>query len=163
MINGDKILREKYPDFDEDNRTPNGLDLQIGKVFELSDELLHYGLYKDKKEVPEQIELLPEEDAAGHAGWFLQQLRPYILQVDRPIKIDENCAQVYKPRSTILRSGAALFTAVGDAGFNGHLSFLFVNFMPRPFFIEQGARFSQLLDLEVQGSSLVYDGDYQEK
>lgn len=174
MINGDKILREKYPDFDEACRTPNGLDLRLGKVYELSEDLLHYGIMENRKDIPDHMQIIPEvsgyrylkEDgtyATDVAGWFLQPGRPYILEVDRKIKISEDCAQLYRPRSTLLRSGVALYTAVGDAGYNGHLAFLCINHSSRPFFMECGVRFAQLIDFKVDGCTLSYDGDFQEK
>ncbi len=174
MINGDKILRERYPDFDEKSRTPNGLDLPLGKVFELSDEYLRYGLMKNRKDIPDHIEILPEpigmryKDDDGNyvdnpIGWDLHPNRPYILQIEGQIKINDKSAQLYLPRSTLLRCGLALHTAVGDSGYNGHLAFLCTNYHTRPFFIEKGVNFAQLLDFEVKGNTLVYDGDFQEQ
>ena len=174
MINGDLILREKYPNFDEDSRTPNGLDLRLGKVYELSEEYLSYGLYEDKKIIPDHIALLPEKSnrlrgglPSGELqeiyGWFLQPNRCYILEVNKKIKISDSCAQVYKPRSTLLRAGVSLLTAMGDASYFGNLAFLCVNHSSRPFFMEENLRFAQLVDFEVKGNSLKYAGDYQEK
>ena len=174
MINGDLILRKKYKDFDEDSRTPNGLDLRLGKVYELSEELLAYGIYEDKKIIPTHFEVLPEEinatrlnEETGNTenivGWYLQPNRPYIMEVDRQIKISDDSAQLYRARSTLLRCGVALYTATGDSSYNGHLSFLCINHSSRPFFMEKGVRFAQLIDFEVKDNSLKYDGDYQEK
>lgn len=174
MINGFDILKEKYPDFDEDCRTPNGLDLRLGNVYELSDEFLSYGIMENRKDIPVHIKILPEssnyryqdKDGEWHnnvEGWFLQPNRVYILEVDRQIKISDNCAQIYRPRSTLLRSGVALYTATGDAGYNGHLAFMCINHSARPFFMEVGVRFAQMIDFEVKGASTSYDGDFQEE
>ena len=174
MINGSKILLSKYPEFDEDSRTPNGLDLRLGKVYELSEEYLLYGLYEDKKIIPEHI-LLPEEESNRKrlnkekdtletvVGWTLEPNRPYILEVNEPITISKDSAQLYKPRSTLLRCGVTILTAVGDAGYNGHLAFLCINYSSRPFFIEKNVRFAQLIDFEIKGNDQLYDGDFQEK
>ena len=94
---------------------------------------------------------------------MLLQNKPYICQVKNQIKIGESNAQFYLPRSTLLRAGVNVYTALGDLGYNGHLSFLVINHGPRPFFIQEGERFAQLVDFEVRGGSESYDGDYQEK
>ena len=170
MINGDLILRKKYEDFDEDSRTPNGLDLRLGKVYELSEECSNYGLYENYKDLPkhneldtESVNIIFDGIDSDVEGWYLQPNRPYIMEVDRQIKISDDSAQLYRARSTLLRCGVALYTATGDSSYNGHLSFLCINHSSRPFFMEKGVRFAQLIDFEVKDNSLKYDGDYQEK
>lgn len=182
MINGDRILKEKYPDFDENSRTPNGLDLRLGKVYELDDAIeengqwyVGNGLFTEKtvqrncgiekeKVLPKQVELEPKfVDCFNIEGWSLIPGKVYILEVDKQIKISDNAAQFYKPRSTLLRAGVNLYTAVGDSGYNGHLSFMCINHGRLPFFFEKGVRFAQLVDFEVKDNSLSYNGDYQEK
>ena len=161
MINGYEILKKRYPDVDEESRTPNGIDLRLGRVFELSDDDQVYGIYEDKKMIPDHCEIFPEKIGRGKEGWILIPQRPYILEVADPIKIDENSAQLYRPRSTLLRSGVNLCTAVGDAGYNGKLAFLCINHSSRPFKMEKGVRFAQLIDFEVVGATIKYDGDFQ--
>ena len=78
------------------------------------------------------------------------------------IKIGDNNVQLYFPRSTLLRSCIDVRTCVGDAGFNGHLSFLVENKSDAPFYLEKGVRFAQLLDFQADGVMKKYDGDYQE-
>lgn len=178
MINGDNILREKYPDFDESARTPNGIDLTLGKVYELDDAIEQhdqwyagYGLFKKDlpsgipaKNLPQRKEVRPKFMDCDHIeGWSLIPNKVYILEVENPIKISNDCAQLYRPRSTLLRAGVALYTATGDSGYYGHLSFMCINHGHLPFFLEKGVRFAQLIDFEVKDNSLQYDGDYQEE
>ena len=77
--------------------------------------------------------------------------------------VNHNNAQFYLPRSTLLRAGVNVYTALGDLGYNGHLSFLVINHGYKPFFIQVGERFAQLVDFEVKGGSESYMGDYQEE
>lgn len=164
MINGYSILKEKYNEFDEEQRQPNGIDLRLGAVYEIVDNGYVYGLLKDNKNVPPHIPV-PIEEIPTHEGyikgWGLQPETLYILEVENDIKISDNCAQTYYPRSTLLRSGCTLHTAVGDAGYNGKLAFLFINHLKGPFVLEKGVRFAQLLDYQVEGVNQGYDGDYQ--
>lgn len=173
MINGIDYLRKMYPNRDEKDYQPSGLDLRLGKVFVLdSDENYSYGLYGGNKRIPNHVEKkedylkmldLPHDKEEVYTGWFLDPNKAYICQVQEQIKIGENNAQFYLPRSTLLRAGINVYTALGDLGYNGHLSFLVINHGTKPFFIEKGERFAQLVDFGVRGGSESYDGDYQEE
>lgn len=168
MINGIDYLKRMYPNRDEKDYQPSGLDLRLGNLFYLDAERdVEYGLINGEKILPEHKLIKPtlmqiaEDDYV--TGWKLIPQQPYIAQVKGQIKIGENNAQFYLPRSTLLRAGINVYTALGDLGYNGHLSFLVINHSPRPFFIQEGERFAQLVDLQVRGGSESYDGDYQEK
>lgn len=164
MINGYEVLENKYPDFEEEQRTPNGIDLTLGCVYEVKNNGYLYGLLKNQKNIPPHI-LLEPVDIATHGGdikgWILKPNVAYILEVEDKITIDPDCMQTYYPRSTLLRAGCTLNTAVGDAGYNGKLAFLFINHTLNDFVLEEGVRFAQLVDHQIQGSSKQYDGDYQ--
>lgn len=168
MINGIDYLKKMYPNCNDKDYQPSGLDLRLGKVFYLDgkrDET--YGLIDGQKYLPEHKELKPillhhrENDYV--TGWKLIPDQPYICQVKDQIQIGDHNAQFYLPRSTLLRAGVNVYTALGDLGYNGYLSFLVINHGPRPFFVQRGERFAQLVDFEVQGGSESYNGDYQEE
>ena len=168
MINGIDYLKKMYPNRKDKDYQPSGLDLRLGKVFYLDfdrDEV--YGLIDGEKYLPKHLPIKPILMQCGEndyvSGWKLMPQQPYICQVKDQIKIGENNAQFYLPRSTLLRAGVNVYTALGDLGYNGHLSFLVINHGARPFFIGEGERFAQLVDFEVKGGSESYDGDYQEK
>ena len=167
MINGISFLRKMYPGRDNKDYQPSGLDLRVGEVFVLdeSDEML--GIYNNQKTLPNHIRYEPEivcDEGKEIQGWRLKPNRPYIFQVQDQIRIGDHNAQFYLPRSTLLRAGVNVYTALGDLGYNGHLSFLVINHnYLNPFFIEKGERFAQLVDFEVQGGKEGYQGDYQEE
>lgn len=162
MINGINYLREMYPNFDEDSYQPDGIDLCLGKVytFDFLPEIL-YGITKRSKMLPDLSEVekisIIEKDTKG---WILDPNTAFIFEVDRPIHINNNSAQFYLPRSSLLRMGLNIITALGDSGFNGHLSFLAKNETNEPLYLEEGVRFAQAIDFEVKGAGK-YDGDYQ--
>lgn len=169
MINGIDYLKKMYPNRDDKDYQPSGLDLRLGKVYSLdySDEIENYGLINGQKILPNHKAVKPKLIQVANddfvAGWDLIPFVPYICEVKNQIKIGENNAQFYLPRSTLLRAGVNVYTALGDLGYNGHLSFLVINHGTKPFFIETGERFAQLVDFEVKGGSESYDGDYQEE
>lgn len=163
MINGIDYLKQMYPNCNEDDYQPSGLDLRVGRVFKFDDNLIA-SLHEGEKQLPKQIEIpignLPEY--ALYDGWLLAPHRPYMFEVQEKIKIGDNNAQFYLPRSSLLRAGVNVYTALGDLGYNGFLRFLVINHRGAPFFIQQGERFAQLVDFEVRGGSESYNGDYQE-
>ena len=163
MINGIDFLKQMYPNRDDKDYQPSGLDLRLGKVYEIEDEM-PCGIVDGQKHVPHHIEIEPKKFHKYNCyGWRLELEVPYILEVDSQIKIGNSNAQFYLPRSTLLRCGITLHTALGDLGYNGHLSFLAINHRLEDFYISKGERFAQLIDFDVKGGSESYDGDYQEK
>lgn len=166
MINGEGNLRRQYPDLDEKQYQPAGIDLTLDKVSILKhNNGITYGLLQDVKVLPEQEEL---EINTVKVGGMLKNVYtltphiPYIATTKEKIKINENSGQFYLPRSSLLRAGVDVRTAFGDPGFNGHLSFLLINWTTSPFVIEKGTRFAQLVDMNVVASLNEYDGDYNE-
>lgn len=166
MINGEGNLRRQYPDLDEKQYQPAGIDLTLDKVSILKhNNGVTYGLLQDVKVLPEQEEL---EINTVKVGGMLKNVYtltphiPYIATTKEKIKINENSGQFYLPRSSLLRAGVDVRTAFGDPGFNGHLSFLLINWTTSPFVIEKGTRFAQLVDMNVVASLNEYDGDYNE-
>ena len=168
MINGEEYLRKQYEylDLDDTQFQPNGLDLTVGKVFTPEHiENTMYGLYKDAKLKPELREVNHVSTLVNGGICKVFCLAPhsvYIVETEEKIKIGDNNVQLYFPRSTLLRSCIDVRSCVGDAGFNGHLSFLVENKSDAPFYLEKGVRFAQLLDFQADGVMKKYDGDYQE-
>lgn len=162
MINGEKVLKELYPNFDKKCYQPDGIDLRLGKVFKLTfEEGKVYGISEDTKILPQHTEIEPDVYSMG-IGWMFEPHTCYILQVDRPIHINKKSAQFYLPRSSLLRMGLSVITALGDSDFNGLLSFLCINESDNQLFLEKGVRFTQLIDFNVDEAGS-YDGDYNLK
>ncbi len=162
MINGNEVLMRKYPDVENEQIQSSGLDLKIGALYELDNEPGVYGLFKDEKKSHRLVKRLPYDKCDNHEEcWMLLPNKPYLAEVENEIKISNDSAQAYFPRSTLLRNGINVYTAWGDAGYNGKLMFLLINHGSMKFYIEKGIRFAQLVDFQVEGSSKEYDGDYQ--
>ena len=166
MISGSRELRVIYPDLDENQYQPAGIDLTLGKAAELKhNDGTVYGILKDAKILPDHIEMQPQSMQVGGMMkdvFVFEPLTSYVVTTDEQIKIDKYSGQFYLPRSSCLRGGVAIHTAFGDPGFNGHLSFLLINYTNKPFVIEKGARFAQLINMEVVMVENEYQGDYNE-
>lgn len=167
MINGEEILKVRYNSLDEEQYQPAGIDLTLGNLYGLKENSLDlYGLFKNMKVLPDQEELLPRNVLIKGSLCKVYTLAPggvYIAKTNEKIEIDKYSAQFYLPRSSLLRAGVSVQTALGDPGFNGHLSFLIINHSPIPFMLEKGVRFAQLVDFTCTGIKNKYDGDYNER
>ncbi len=168
MINGENFLRKQYEylDLDEEQFQPNGLDLTLGEVYQFDyDDKKMNGLYKNKKVKPalkpiNSTTLLIDSEIRD--VYCLNPHSIYMGETAEQVEIGGKNVQLYFPRSTLLRCGIDVRTAVGDAGFIGRLSFLLENKTDEPFYIEKGSRFAQLIDFQADGVLKKYNGDYQE-
>lgn len=112
MINGEEILKARYPDLSEDQYQPAGIDLTLGNLYELKENSLNlYGLFKNMKVLPDQEELLPKNVLIKGSLCKVYTLAPstaYIAKTNEKIEIDEYSAQLYLPRSSLLRAGVSV-------------------------------------------------------
>ena len=166
MITGERTLRQLYPNLEEDQYQPAGIDLTVDKVALLThNQGTVYGLLKNAKILPQQEELKISNVQVGGMLKNVFVLNPheaYIVTTKEKIKISKHAGQFYFPRSSLLRAGIDVRTAFGDPGFNGHLSFLVINHTDELFVLEKGVRFAQLIDMNANNVEEEYDGDYNE-
>ena len=166
MITGERHLRSLYPNLEEKQYQPAGIDLTLENVYTLEhNDGTIYGLLSDAKVLPKQVKCPTANIQVGGMLKTVYKLKPhtaYIAQTAEKIKISKCAGQFYFPRSSLLRAGVDVRTAFGDPGFNGHLSFLLINHTDELFVIEKGARFAQLVDMSANNVESEYDGDYSE-
>lgn len=167
MITGEKQLRELYPNLDEKQYQPAGIDLTLNKICELEHTNGSiYGLFKNTKVLPKLVDCKTSDVQVGGALKTVYILRPhipYIAITNEKIKISKHAGQFYLPRSSELSAGIDVRTAFGDPGFYGHLRFLIINHTDEIFVLEKGVRFAQLVDMLADNVDKEYDGDYNEK
>ncbi len=166
MIIGREQLKQMYPELLDEQYQPAGIDLTLDSISILNhNNGTTYGLLKNAKVLPAQIELKEAQvQVSGmlKSVFYLEPFTPYIATTKEKVKIDKNSGQFYLPRSSLLRAGIDVRTAFGDPGFDGHLSFLLVNWTKNPFVMEKGVRFAQLININTSDVDKGYDGDYNE-
>lgn len=166
MILGEKALRELYPGLDDNQYQPAGIDLKLGNVKFFYNKEEVYGIVNGVKQLPEQKDVKENVVKLGstklEVGFMLEPHKSYIGVVKNKVKIPLDILQLYYPRSSLLRAGVDVRTAVGDPGFDGHLSFLIINHNDKPFFIKKDERFAQMVCMRLDGATNGYDGDYNE-
>jgi len=85
----------------------------------------------------------------------------YIVTYNEIVHLPKNIMALGRPRSSLLRCGVNLGTAVWDAGYEGRSQSLLVVHNPQGFRVQKNARITQLVFMELTGDSEGYNGVYQ--
>lgn len=88
----------------------------------------------------------------------------YEVRFNETINLPANCMAYTRPRSSLLRSGVALHTAVWDAGYSGRGVALLVVYNTHGFRLEHNARIAQMVFHAMgtsteQGYQGIYSGE----
>jgi len=156
-----KLIQAKPPLFEnavdvETQIQPNGLELTLKEIKTIEGPgAVDFDNSERKLPVSENLEF-------GSDGWI--HLPPGIYKVlfNEIVNIPMNLAAIAKPRSTLIRCGATLETAVWDAGYRGRSESMLVVYNTSGFRLKKDARIMQLLfytlETEVEKG---YSGVYQ--
>ena len=85
----------------------------------------------------------------------------YIITYNEIVHLPKNIMALGRPRSSLLRCGVNVGTAVWDAGYEGRSQSLFMVYNYRGFRVQKNARITQLVFFELTGESEGYNGVYQ--
>ena len=87
----------------------------------------------------------------------------YIITYNEIIHLPNNVMALARPRSSLLRCGVTVNTAVWDAGYSGRSQSLMVVYNPQGFRLQRNARIVQLFFLQLTRETESYHGAYQEE
>jgi dUTP pyrophosphatase len=107
---------------------PNGIDLTLEQVWGFTNDGALGGPAPGRR-LPEREQLNPSTD-----GWYRLPPGAYVVSIHEWMRIPTNVMALARPRSSLLRMGAQLHTAVWDAGYVGRPEALLV--VHNPFGIE---------------------------
>ena len=85
----------------------------------------------------------------------------YIVTFNEIVHLPRNVMALAKPRSSLLRCGVTIDTAVWDAGYSGRSQSLMVVYNPQGFRLQRNARILQLIFFKLTGETEGYQGTYQ--
>jgi dUTP pyrophosphatase len=85
----------------------------------------------------------------------------YIITYNEIVNLPKHIMALGRPRSSLLRCGVTVGTAVWDAGYSGRSQSLLVVYNTRGFRVQKNARLTQLVFFELTGESEGYNGFYQ--
>lgn len=154
LIKKDPPLVEDWIDLDEQVQA-NGFDLTLrdvavpqsaGRITAASSQRVVADLSPLVFDGMDEIELVPGT---------------YIITYNEIVHLPKNIMALGRPRSSLLRCGVTVGTAVWDAGYEGRSQSLLVVYNYRGFRVQRNARITQLVFFELTGDSEGYGGVYQ--
>ena len=95
-------------------------------------------------------------------GWLQLEPGPFLVTFNEVVNLPLNVMALGRPRSSLLRSGAGVHTAVWDAGYRGRSQALLVVYHPDGYRVQRDARLMQLVFFQMEtAASLGYQGRFQ--
>ncbi len=85
----------------------------------------------------------------------------YTITYNEIVHLPKNVMALATPRSSLLRCGVTVNTAVWDAGYSGRSQSLMVIYNPHGFRVQRNARVVQLVFLQLTQETEGYQGVYQ--
>ena len=135
---------------------PNGVDLTVNKLAKFVSK--GSAAFLNQERVVSNIrELQFQKD-----GWLSLEQGSYKITFNEIINMPTDLVAFARPRSSILRSGASIETAIWDAGYRGRSEALLSVFNPSGLKIKRNARVVQIVFLKLSNPTAeVYNGVFQ--
>jgi Deoxycytidine deaminase len=98
----------------------------------------------------------------GRDDWLYLREGCYKIVFNEVVSIPKDMCAIARPRSSLLRMGVTVETAVWDAGYKGRSEALLIVYNPAGFYIKKDARAVQLLFMRLENAvQQGYSGRYQ--
>lgn len=155
LINGSPPLIAEYLSLEEQIQ-PNGFDVTLSSVHTL-DTPGCIGKEQNDRNTSETSLLEFDKEDRLHLpqGSFL-------ITFNEIVSLPVDLMALGRPRSSLLRSGVAIHTAVWDAGYSGRSQALMNIYHPGGYNIQKNARVMQLVFIWLDSpTQQKYDGRYQ--
>lgn len=154
LLQQEPPLIEDYINLEEQVQ-PNGIDLTLREVSMLQSS--------GKIAVEDKQRLVSDTTPLVFDGLNFIDLMPgaYIITYNEIIHLPKNIMALATPRSSLLRCGVTINTAVWDAGYSGRSQSLMVVYNPQGFRLQRNARIVQLVFFQLIQETEGYQGAYQ--
>lgn len=157
MVLAGKTAAEKHyvmGDITEDQIQPNGVDLRVDTVYEITGRA-----YLGEDSVMDFQNMRKKKVLQVDGEFILEAGRHYAVDFKESVSVPDGYCGIIYPRSSLLRAGAFVTSALWDTGFQGSLG----GFI-RPLcdiYVAEGARLAQIVFTKAEFSGHRYDGRYQ--
>jgi dUTP diphosphatase len=161
MLSGDEIRRLGIVDIatrlaQHALFQPNCVDLSLDALWRFGGPG-RLGQTSADRRLPDRQDLAFDAD-----GWLSLEPGAYGLRYAERVDLPTDCGGLCFPRSSLLRMGLHVPTAVWDAGYGGRGEGLLVVVNPRGVHLQRGARIAQLVLFRLnEAASAGYEGQYQ--
>jgi deoxycytidine triphosphate deaminase len=134
------------------------IDMRLDKLFKLEGEGF---LGINERKTPEVKEVASYDQKSSQI-FTIKPKEYYLTKTIEEVNQPENIAALFKPRTTLFRSGLLLRTGFSNPGYHGPFYFGLYNASENDFKIEMGARYCSVYFMEVKGSiKNTYRGQWQ--
>jgi dUTP pyrophosphatase len=154
LLKGKPPLVEDLIDL-EQQLQPNGIDLTLREVSLLQSA----GVIAVDNRQRQVSELAPL--VFDGLGYIDLVAGIYMITFNEIVHLPEDITALAAPRSSLLRCGVTIGTAVWDAGYSGRSQSLMVVYNPQGFRLQRNARIVQLVFFKLTGKAKGYRGTYQ--
>jgi deoxycytidine triphosphate deaminase len=152
-----KNLVENLSERELNNPEGAGFDLRIGEIYEIYGK----GFLGIEERITPKIKLLTKYNQKKKSFFIFKPGKYYLMKTVEKVNTPENILILFRPRSTLYRSGMMIFTGNVSPGYKGELIFGIVNLGPCEIKIELGARVIHAMFFEVKGKTNLYRGQWQ--
>jgi dUTP pyrophosphatase len=135
---------------------PNGFDMTVQEVAKLSNP--------GAVGVADADRVLSDTETVefGSDGWLQLEPGHYLITFNEVVNLPLDVMALGRPRSSLLRSGVSIHTAVWDAGYHGRSQALLVVYHPGGYRVQRDARLMQLVFFQMEtAASKGYQGRFQ--
>ncbi len=157
-----RLLRQEPPLIEgcinlKEQVQPNGIDLTLREVALLQSS--------GKIAVKDSQRVISTLAPLVFDGMDFIDLLPgaYIVTYNEVVHLPRNIVALATPRSSLLRCGVTVNTAVWDAGYSGRSQSLMVVYNPQGFRLQRNARIVQLIFFRLTEETEGYHGAYQKE
>ncbi len=154
LLKGKPPLVEDLIDL-EQQLQPNGIDLTLREV-SLLQSAGTITVDNSQRQVSELAPLV--FDGLGYIDLVAGI---YMITYNEIVHLPEDITALAAPRSSLLRCGVTIGTAVWDAGYSGRSQSLMVVYNPQGFRLQRNARIVQLVFFKLTQKTRGYRGAYQ--
>lgn len=141
----------------EEQLQPNGFDLTLRGISAFQSA--------GKIAVSNRQRVISSQTPLVFDGMGCIQLPPgiYSITFNEIVNLPKDVMALATPRSSLLRCGVTVHTAVWDAGYSGRSESLLVVYNPQGFQLEKNARVIQLVFFQLANHTQGYQGIYQKE
>jgi dUTP pyrophosphatase len=134
---------------------PTGFDLSLGAILGYKGRG-NVDFSNIEREIATTEPMEPDEE-----DWYTLEQGCYTIVYNEVVKIPLDIVAMARSRSTILRNGASVETAIWDPGYEGRSSSLLVVSNPDGIRLKRDARVVQLVFFDIEEVQKGYDGIFQ--
>jgi deoxycytidine triphosphate deaminase len=160
-----KKLVENLSERELTNPEGAGFDLRLGEIYEFSRGQTPRGRLKSFLGIDERqtadIKLVAKFDPKKKTSFVFKPGSYYLMKTMEKVNTPADILILFRPRSTLCRSGMMVYTATCSPGYCGELTFGIVNAGPVQVKIELGARVAHAMFYQVKGKTNLYRGQWQ--